>query len=62
MGLPDASGYCASKGAVTSMTKAAALEVADRNIKINVLHQVSFGHLWLEPDLRVIMILKVFLN
>ena len=38
MGLPDAAGYCASKGAVTSMTKAAALEVADRNIKINTLH------------------------
>ena len=38
MGLPDAAGYCASKGAVTSMTKAAALEVANRNIKINALH------------------------
>lgn len=38
MGLPDAAGYCASKGAVTSMTKAAALEVAGRNIKINALH------------------------
>ena len=43
MGLPDASGYCASKGAVTSMTKAAALEVADRNIKINALHP---GVIW----------------
>ena len=43
MGLPDASGYCASKGAVTSMTKAAALEVADRNIKVNALHP---GVIW----------------
>ena len=43
MGLPDASGYCASKGAVTSMTKAAALEVANRNIKINALHP---GVIW----------------
>ena len=38
MGLLDASGYCASKGAVTSMTNAAAIEVADRNIKVNALH------------------------
>ena len=38
MGLPEASGYCASKGAVTTMTKAAAIEVAHRNIKINALH------------------------
>ena len=43
MGLPDATGYCASKGAVTSMTKAAALEVAKRNIKINALHP---GVIW----------------
>ena len=43
MGLPDGAGYCASKGAVTSMTKSVALEVAKRNIRVNALHP---GVIW----------------
>ncbi len=43
MGLPDGSGYCASKGAVTSMTKAVALEAAEKKIRVNALHP---GVIW----------------
>lgn len=43
MGLPDGTGYCASKGAVTSMTKAVALEAAEKNIRVNALHP---GVIW----------------
>ena len=43
MGLPDGTGYCASKGAVTSMTKSVALEAAKRRIRINALHP---GVIW----------------
>jgi NAD(P)-dependent dehydrogenase (short-subunit alcohol dehydrogenase family) len=43
MGLPEGTGYCASKGAVTSMTKAVALETAKRKIRVNALHP---GVIW----------------
>jgi len=43
MGLPDGAGYCASKGAVTSMTKAVALEAAEKKIRVNALHP---GVIW----------------
>ena len=43
MGLPQGAGYCASKGAVTSMTKSVALEAAKRKIRVNALHP---GVIW----------------
>ena len=43
MGLPEGAGYCASKGAVTSMTKSVALEAAKRKIRVNALHP---GVIW----------------
>lgn len=38
VGLPNAAAYCASKGAVLMLTKAAALEWAPLNIRVNSLH------------------------
>jgi NAD(P)-dependent dehydrogenase (short-subunit alcohol dehydrogenase family) len=38
VGLPEASAYCASKGGVLMLTKAAALEWAPLNIRVNSLH------------------------
>lgn len=43
VGYPGATAYCASKGAVTLMTKSAALEGAPRNIRVNSLHP---GVIW----------------
>jgi NAD(P)-dependent dehydrogenase (short-subunit alcohol dehydrogenase family) len=38
VGLPEASAYCASKGGVLMLTKAAALEWAPLGIRVNSLH------------------------
>ncbi|WOJ98089.1 SDR family NAD(P)-dependent oxidoreductase [Congregibacter brevis] len=38
VGLPGAAPYCASKGAVTLLTKSAALEWAPLNIRVNSVH------------------------
>lgn len=38
VGMGGAAAYCASKGAVTLLTKAAALEWAPHNIRVNSLH------------------------
>lgn len=47
VGLPDASAYCASKGAICGMTRSAALEAAmnGRNIRINTMVP---GVIWTE--------------
>lgn len=37
LGLPELSGYAASKGGIISLTKSLALEWADHNINVNVL-------------------------
>ena len=37
-GLPNAVAYTATKWAVRGMTKAAALELGDRNIRVNSIH------------------------
>jgi len=37
LGLPELTAYAASKGAVISLTKALALELADANINVNVI-------------------------
>jgi len=37
LGLPELSGYAASKGAIISMTKSLALEFAEDNINVNVI-------------------------
>ena len=42
MGLPDGTGYCASKGAITSMTKSVAPR-QQKKIRINALHP---GVIW----------------
>lgn len=38
VGLPEAAAYCASKGGVLMLTKAAALEWAPLNIRVNSVH------------------------
>jgi len=47
VGLPDASAYCASKGAICGMTRSVALEAAanGRNIRINTMVP---GVIWTE--------------
>ncbi|MEM9669114.1 MAG: glucose 1-dehydrogenase [Pseudomonadota bacterium] len=47
VGYPDATAYCATKGAITGMTKSAALEGAelDPQIRVNSLHP---GVIWTE--------------
>lgn len=46
VGFPDASAYCASKGAVTLLTKATAAEVAKDKIRVNSVHpSLTITHL-----------------
>ena len=47
VGLPDASAYCSSKGAICGMTRSAALEASmnGRNIRINTMVP---GVIWTE--------------
>ena len=45
VGYPNAIAYCASKGAITAMTKTAAIEGAamDPKVRVNSLHPGSYG-------------------
>jgi cyclopentanol dehydrogenase len=43
VGYPQATAYCASKGAMTALTKAAAVEGAAWNVRVNSLHP---GVIW----------------
>ena len=47
VGYPEATAYCATKGAVTGMTRAAALDGAamDPKVRVNTLHP---GVIWTE--------------
>lgn len=52
VGLPNAAAYCASKGGVLQLTKAAALEWAPLNIRVNSVHPGFIETPMLDEGLR----------